>query len=245
MATQVAVVTGATGGIGSAICRALADQGADVVGVARDEAALERVGSDISRSGCRFQAMPADLLAGSVSDVIERAWQWQGGVIVLVNAAGVLLRKPEAEVTVADWDATMGLNARVPFLLMRDLGARMFEAGSGAIVNVTSIAGERVTGAPAPYQASKAALIQLTRFFAKRFAPRVRVNAVGPGYVDTDLSHDWLADPANRSWVAERTPLARLGRADEIAAVTSFLASDGASYITGQHLLVDGGWSVE
>jgi 2-deoxy-D-gluconate 3-dehydrogenase len=125
---------------------------------------------------------------------------------------------------------------------MEVVGHRMAETGAGSIVNVTSIAGEVVTGAPAPYQASKAGLIQLTRYYARRLAPNVRVNAVGPGYVRTDLSADWLNVEENEQWVIDRTMLGRVGQPSDIVGAVLFLASDAARYITGQHLRVDGGW---
>lgn len=136
---------------------------------------------------------------------MEQAWEWQNGVAVLVNAAGLLVRKAEAEADATDWDRTFAVNVRAPYVLMQRLGTMMREAGTGSVVNITSIAGQIVTGAPAPYQASKAALIQLTRFFAARLAPQVRVNAVGPGYVRTELSQDWLAEPANERWAEAHT----------------------------------------
>ncbi len=244
MLTRVAVVTGASRGIGNASALRLAAKGADIVGVARDLGALERLEREVTGLGRRFLALGADLATLDGTAVAGHAWDWQGRVDILVNAAGVLIRKPEADVDLADWDLTFALNVRAPFLLIRDLGTRMLERGSGSIVNVASIAGERVTGAPAPYQASKAALIQLTRFYANRLAPHVRVNAVGPGYVDTDLSKNWLAVPENRKWVEGRTPLGRVATPEDVAGAVAFLVSDEAAYITGQHLLVDGGWSV-
>jgi NAD(P)-dependent dehydrogenase (short-subunit alcohol dehydrogenase family) len=238
------MVTGASRGIGRAIALRLAQGGSNVIGVSRDGRALAELGVEVEARGRQFIAIEADLSDGSeLSEAVESAWAWRGSVDVLVNAAGVLIRKPEVETSVAEWDQTIAINVRAPFLLIRDVGQRMYDAGRGAIVNVTSIAGERVTGAPAPYQASKAALIQLTRFFAVKLAPHVRVNAVGPGYVRTELSADWLANRENEMWVESRTPLGRIAIPGDIAAPVAFLASDEARYITGQHLLVDGGWS--
>jgi 2-deoxy-D-gluconate 3-dehydrogenase len=244
MLTRVAVVTGASRGIGKAIALRLAADGADIVGVARDLGALDQLDRRVTSLGRRFLALGTDLATPEGTGAAGHAWEWQGRVDILVNAAGVLVRKPEAEVDVADWDLTFALNVRAPFLLIQDLGTRMFDRGSGSIVNVASIAGERVTGAPAPYQASKAAVIHLTRFYARRLAPHVRVNAVGPGYVDTDLSKNWLAVPENREWVEGRTPLGRIATPEDVAGPVAFLVSDEAAYITGQHLLVDGGWSI-
>lgn len=240
-----AVVTGASRGIGRAVALALAAAGCDVVGVARDGEALGAVGTAVERHGRQYLPISADLAtAQGALEVVDRAWAWKGGVGILVNAAGILVRKPEQEITVDEFDVTLATNVRAPFLLTRGLGALMYELGAGAIVNVASIAGERVTGAPAPYQVSKAALIQMTRYFAKALAPRVRVNAVGPGYVHTELSRSWLKNPDNERWVIERTPLGRIAKPDDVVGPILFLASSDAGYVTGQHLLVDGGWSI-
>ena len=245
MLAGVALVTGASRGIGRAIALALASEGADLVGVGRDQEGLVRLEREIGKLGRRFLALAVDLSQpGAPADVAERAWEWQGGLGMLVNAAGILIRKPEAELTTEEFDRTFALNVRAPFLLLEDVGSRMYESAGGSVVNVASIAGEIVTGAPAAYQASKAALIQLTRFYAKKLAPKVRVNAVGPGYVRTDLSREWLAIPENEGWVVGHTPAGRVATPDDIAGPVAFLLSEKASYITGQHVLVDGGWSV-
>jgi len=245
MVAGVAVVTGASRGIGRAIAIRLATDGTDIVAIARDVDAMRPLGEEIRGIGRDFLPLEADLTdPARAAAVVEDSWEWRGQVDILVNAAGMLIRKPEAEITAREWDLTFALNLRAPFLLIQQIGGRMYEAGGGAIVSVASIAGERVTGAPAPYQASKAALIQLTRFFAKRLAPRVRVNAVGPGYVRTDLSQAWLAVPENEAWVKSRTPMGRIATPEEVAGPVAFLASNEAAYITGQHLLVDGGWSI-
>ena len=245
MLAGVALVTGASRGIGRAIALALASEGADLVGVGRDQEGLVRLELEIGGLGRRFLALATDLSQpGAAADVAERAWEWQGELTMLVNAAGILIRKPEAELTAEEFDRTFALNVRAPFSLLEAIGSRMYESAGGSVVNVASIAGEIVTGAPAPYQASKAALIQLTRFYAKKLAPKVRVNAVGPGYVRTDLSREWLAIPENEGWVVGHTPAGRVATPEDIAGPVAFLLSENASYITGQHVLVDGGWSV-
>jgi NAD(P)-dependent dehydrogenase (short-subunit alcohol dehydrogenase family) len=241
----IAVVTGASRGIGRAIAVRLATEGADVVGVARSVASLESLGAEIRALGRDFLLVEADLARPEApAQVADEAFRWRGRIDSLVSAAGMLVRKPEADLSIDEWDVTFALNVRAPFALIQHLGPRMYEAGGGAIVSVASIAGERVTGAPAPYQASKAALIQLTRFFAKSLAPRVRVNAVGPGYVFTEFTREWLAVAENQAWVVAHTPLGRVATPEDIVAPVAFLLSEGARYITGQHLLVDGGWSV-
>lgn len=245
MSADIAVVTGASRGIGRAIALKLAEQGADVVGVARDRSGLESLSREVADLGTRFMPLPFDLTEPDApGQVVQRSWDWQGKITTLVNAAGILIRKQEEDITDNDWIATFVLNVRVPQLLMWEFGGRMNGGDGGVIVNVASMAGERVTGAPPHYQASKAALIQLTRYYAERLAPNVRVNAVGPGYVRTELSREWLAVRENEQWVEDRTPMRRVATPEEIAGPVAFLASKEAAYITGHHLLVDGGWSV-
>lgn len=242
----VAVVTGASRGIGRAIAVGLAEAGADVIGVARDAQALDALGADLDRLGCRFQPLPVDLAteAGPL-EAAQQAWAWRGRVDVLVNTAGMIVRSEVPDVSVEQWNAQFALNVRAPFFLTQAIGERMHARGGGAVVNVTSVAAEVTTLAPTVYASSKAALVQMTRVLAVRWAPVVRVNAVGPSYVRTTLNESWLDDDANRGFVLDRTPLGRVGEPADVVGAAVFLASPAASYITGQHLLVDGGWTAQ
>jgi gluconate 5-dehydrogenase len=178
-------------------------------------------------------------------EVTAAAWAWRDGLDVLVNGAGIIVRTEPPEITPEAWDRTFAVNVRGAYFLTQEVGSRMLAGRGGSIVNVASLAGERVTGAAIPYQASKAALIQLTRALAVRWAPRVRVNAVGPGYIRTSLNAAWLDDPGNRAYVEGHTPLGRLGQVEDVTGAVVFLASPAAAYITGQHLRIDGGWSAQ
>jgi NAD(P)-dependent dehydrogenase (short-subunit alcohol dehydrogenase family) len=242
----VALVTGASRGIGRAAALALAEAGYDVVGLARGEADLESLGKEVAAAGRSFLPVAADLTeVERLPDVVAAAWDWRGGLDVLVNVAGVIVRTEPPAVTPEAWDRTFDVNVRGPFFLTQEVGARMLAGRGGSIVNVASLAGEVVTRAAVPYQASKAALIQLTRALAVRWAPRVRVNAVGPGYIRTSLNAAWLDDPDNRAYVEGHTPLGRVGQVEDVAGAVVFLASPAAAYVTGQHLLIDGGWSAQ
>lgn len=241
---RTALVTGASRGIGRAAALALAAAGAEVVTLARTEDALEDLRREIESTGGVCHAVPADLTDGEALDgMVADLWSRHDGIDVLVNTAGMIIRAEPPEVTPDQFDQVFDLNVRATFFLTQAVGSRMFERGAGSVVTVASVAAEVVTRAPVIYQASKAALVQMTRGLAVRWGPHVRVNAVGPGYVATELTEKWLSDPDNRGWVESHTALARVGEVEDIAGVVAFLASPLASYITGQHLIVDGGWS--
>jgi len=241
-----ALVTGASRGIGRAIAVGLAAAGADVAGVARTEPALRALGEEVEALGRAFLWTAADVRDPDAAEsAVERVWRWHGRIDVLVNAAGVIVRNDPPGVTPEEFDTVFDTNVRGTFFLTQAVGARMLEAGGGSIVTVASLAGEVVTGAAVTYQASKAALIQMTRALAVRWAPSVRVNAVGPGYVRTSLNAAWLDDPENLRYVTERTPLGRVGTPEDVVGAVVFLASPASAFVTGQHLLVDGGWSAQ
>ena len=242
---KTVLVTGATRGIGRAIAVAVAEAGADVVGLARTKDSLLDLGHEIESMGRRFLPVVEDL--GDVEAVgraVPVVWDWSGGIDVLINAAGTIIRSEPPDVKPSEWDQIMAVNARGPFFLTQEIGTRMLIDGGGSVVNIASLAAEFVTKASVVYQASKAALVQLTRALAVRWAPDVRVNAVGPGYIRTSLTEQWLADEANLGYVENRTPQGRVGTPDDVVGAVLFLASPASGYITGQHLFVDGGWSV-
>ncbi len=241
---KTVVVTGASRGIGRVIATTLAGAGADIIGVARSKDRLSELSAEITSLGRNFLGLPADLFeVETLSDVVDRAVAWSGHVDGLVNAAGMIVRADPLSISPEQWDEVFAVNVRAPYFLCQHIGRHMLGGGGGSIVNVASLAAEMSTGASVVYSASKAALVRTTTVLAARWAPKVRLNAVGPGYVETTLNTDWLADPANRGFVTDRTPMARLGRSEEVADLVLFLLLPNSGYITGQHILLDGGWS--
>lgn len=241
-AAPVALVTGASRGIGRAAAAALAAAGHDVVGVAREAASLDGLDAEVAGAGRALHRLAGDLTdVAFVEGLADAAARWRGRLDVVVNAAGTIIRRDPPDITAADIDEVLALNVRAPLLVSQSAAPHLAAVG-GCIVNIASLAGETVTRAAVPYQASKAALVQLTRALAVRFGPAVRVNAIGPGYVETDLNRGWLADPEHRGYVERSTALRRVGSTADVAGVVVFLASPAAAYVTGQHIVVDGGW---
>lgn len=243
---RIALVSGASRGIGRAVALGFVRAGADVVGLARSADALDALGVEVEKLGGRFLALQSDVAdADGVAAAVERAWEWRGELSILVNAAGVIIRHDPPGVTTDEFDSVFDTNVRGTFFLTQAVGERMLAGVGGSILTVASLAGEVVTGAAVTYQASKAALIQMTRALAVRWAPQVRVNAVGPGYIRTSLNSEWLDDEDNLRYVLDRTPLDRVGVPEDVVGAAVFLSSPAAAYITGQHVMIDGGWSVQ
>jgi 3alpha(or 20beta)-hydroxysteroid dehydrogenase len=244
-AGRVAVITGGAAGFGKAVAARLLGEGATVVIVDRDEAALAATASELGT----VTAIRADVSREEeVGEYVARAVSEHGRIDAFFNNAGIEGRMaPMTELSVADFDAVMAVNARGVFLGLREVLMVMKPAGGGAIVNTASMAGIR--GAPtfSPYVASKHAVIGLTRCAALEGAPYgIRVNAVAPGHIDTRMARALTAqiDPEHPDEVyqrtAERVPMGRYGTAEEVANLVTWLLSDDASYVSGSTHLIDG-----
>ena len=246
LSDTVAVVTGGTRGIGRAIATGFADAGADVVPTSRTEAAVEDAVADVRDHGASSLVHPTDVTdEDSIRDLFERVEAELGGVDAVVNNAGVnpdaALGTPE-NVDAEAFDFTTDVNLRGAFLCARTAAESLAERG-GTVINVASVGG--LVGLPRqhPYVASKHGLVGLTKSLALDWAPDVRVNALAPGYVRTDLTEELRKNDRLRQSIVDRTPLARFADPEEIAGPAVFLASDAASFVTGECLAVDGGWT--
>ena len=246
---RVAVVTGASSGIGRATAIALARQGAQVVVADLHEEPRDGDGSPtaevIAEAGGQSTFVRCDVSRGAdVARVMGAARERFGGVDVLVNNAGVFIRNAVADVSEDEWDRVMGINLKGYYLASREAIPLMLRRGGGAIVNVGSIHGLIGTGAAATYCASKGAVDNLTRQMAVDYAPKaIRVNSVAPGTIETAMSKPFRDDPEMLAEYRRRTLLPRLGTPADVANAVVFLASDEASFITGHTLVVDGGWT--
>jgi 7-alpha-hydroxysteroid dehydrogenase len=251
MQDRVAIVTGAGKGIGAAIAVAFAEAGADVAILARTESDLQTVAAAIGEHGRRALAIPTDVndlqaLEAAVARTVEEL----GGLDVVVNNAGGWIPTPFLETNVPDLEASFHFNVSSPFELTRLAVPQLLERGGGAILNIGSMAGVHTPRGFVPYGTVKAAMHHMTALMAADLAPKIRVNAIAPGAVETDalgMYLNWLdtKDPTIRREMLAKTHLQRNGTADDIAAAALYLCSDAASWVTGKVLEVDGGYSFE
>ncbi|WP_045234855.1 2-dehydro-3-deoxy-D-gluconate 5-dehydrogenase KduD [Deinococcus pimensis] len=240
---RVALVTGGATGIGAAIAAALARAGADVA-VTSHHAPTRDVAAQVRSHGRRFADLPADL--ATASDVLalpDRVERELGPLDVLVNNAGIIRRHDALSFPDEDFDAVLDVNLRATWHLSRACARSMLRRGHGKIINVASLlafqGGVRVSA----YTASKHAVAGLTKALANEWAARgVNVNALAPGYVDTDNTRALRDDPTRARQILERIPAGRWGRPEDLAGAAVFLASNASDYVHGHLLVVDGGW---
>jgi 2-deoxy-D-gluconate 3-dehydrogenase len=241
---KTVLVTGCRRGIGRTVALTFAEAGADVVGVSATlEADGGEVGREIEARGGSFRGHACDLGDRAAIYRLIDALRESPPIDVLVNNAGTIRRAPAADHADEDWDAVLAVNLTAPFVLTRELGAKMLERGHGKIVFIASLlsfqGGINVPG----YAASKGGMAQLTKALANEWAARgVNVNAVAPGYIETDNTQALQDDPVRSRQILERIPAERWGRPEDVAGAVLFLASPAADYVHGVVLPVDGGW---
>jgi gluconate 5-dehydrogenase len=245
LAGRVALVTGASSGIGRALAAALAEAGARIVLVARRAPALAATRDAIAAAGGEAAVLPCNLedrdaidaCAAAASDVF-------GAPDIVVNAAGVNIRKPMLEITPDDWDRTLRLNLDAPFFLSQQLVPAMLERGWGRIINIASLQSIRAFANSGAYGASKSGLAQLTRAQAEAWSGGgVNANAIAPGFFATPLTAAVASDPVKWQANAARTFIGRNGELPDLAGTAIYLASRASDYVTGQTIFVDGGFS--
>ncbi len=239
---QTVLITGASRGIGAACARLFAQAGADIVGVATSQTSLAGIKAEVEAMGRTFLGVDAQL--GDRSQVYAVAWALADRLPdAVVHCAGINRRAPVGEFPDSDWDEVLAVNLTAPFILTRELGRRMVERGSGKVVFLASMLSFQGGFTIPAYAASKGGIAQLTKSFANEWAAKgVNVNAVAPGYVDSDMNQALLANPERLRQISERIPAGRWAQPDEIASAVLFLCSPAASYLHGAVLSVDGGW---
>jgi NAD(P)-dependent dehydrogenase (short-subunit alcohol dehydrogenase family) len=244
---RVAVITGASQGLGKQMAEALAEAGAAVVLVARHRERLESVRAGIAARGGKASAVVADIsVEGDVARLAEQAGREVGAPDILINNAGVNLRKPIHEFTLEEWRGVMRTNLDGPFLCARAFVPGMIEKRFGRVLNVTSTMAHVSLPGRSAYSTSKFGLLGMTKALALELAPYgITVNGISPGPFPTDLNTVLMQDPVRMAEFTAKIPLGRWGKLEEIGALAVFLCSDAAGFITGTDILIDGGWTAQ
>jgi NAD(P)-dependent dehydrogenase (short-subunit alcohol dehydrogenase family) len=245
VANQIVLVSGGSRGIGLAIARGFVDGGATVVITGRERQTLDAAARELASQGGTVHVQVCDV---ALPDDIRRTVDWLldefGKCDTLVNVAGVNRRKPALDVTVEDYDFILDINLKGAFLFSQAVGRHMVERGQGSQINIASLNTDRPLSNVMPYAVSKAGIAHLTRSLALEWGPRgVRVNAIAPGFIVTDLTRKLWSHDKMKEWGLANTPLRRLGQPEDMVGTAVFLASPAASFLTGQIIYVDGGFT--
>lgn len=242
---QVVLVSGGSRGIGRTLAEAFAERGATVIITGRHFAALDQTAHEIGARGGKMRSIVCDVAKpDDIRALVHRTLADHERIDTLINVAGVNRRKPALDVSEDDYDFILDINLKGAFLLSQEVGRHMVARGGGAQINVSSLNNDRPLIGVAPYAMSKAALGHMTRGLAAEWGGHgVRVNAIAPGFILTDLTKKLWSHPHMQAWSEANTPLRRLGVPDDLIGAAVFLASRASAFMTGQILYVDGGFS--
>ena len=241
---KMSLVTGGSKGIGFGIAKALAEAGSDITLVARDFDTLDQAREELVKTGRRIHTCSFDMSkVESIDDMFDGIVKDTGGVDILVNNAGATRRGPAEKISNEDWNFVLNLDVTSVFFLCRAFARRRIKDNQkGKIINIASLMSETVREDNAPYAASKGAIRQLTKALAVDWAKYdINVNAIGPGFIQTDLTRPLWEDKSFDKWLKWKTPQARWGKPEDLGNAAVYLASEASDFVTGQTLYVDGG----
>ena len=241
---KVSLVTGASRGLGRAYALTLAHAGSDLIIISRNKKELQSLKNELSRAGTKIHVLPGDISnLREIPGLVQRSVEEFGRIDILINNAGRNIRKPILELTEEDLKNVIDLNLMSVFLMSQHVGRQMIQQGGGKIIMVASLSS--FIGLPniSIYGASKGGIVSLTKAFATEWAKhRINVNAIAPGYFETEMTSALFKDKKKLDWILSRIPLGRTGAPEDLAGVLLFLASSASDYVTGQVIAVDGGW---
>lgn len=242
---QVVLVSGGSRGIGRAIAAGFASRGASVIITGRKGKSLGAIASDLSELGSPVRGIACDVAdTEQIESLVDEVIQEYGRIDTLINVAGVNRRKPALDITLEDYDFVLDVNLKGAFFLSQTVGRHMIERARGSQINIASLNSDRPLKDVAPYAMSKAAIAHMTRSLALEWGPLgVRVNALAPGFILTDLTRQLWSDKDMQAWGKANTPQGRLGRPEDMIGTAVFLASPASEFLTGQVLYVDGGFT--
>jgi 2-deoxy-D-gluconate 3-dehydrogenase len=241
---KVAIVTGGGRGLGKGMAIALANAGADVALISRTESELNQVVKEIQRAGGRASAHPADISkVEKIQDLVQAIHKDKGQIDILVNTAGFIIRKAALEFTLDDWESQVDVNLKAAYFMAQAVGRIMKEQGRGKIINIGSLFSFiGIQNAPA-YGITRTGIVSMTRSLAIEWAKyHINVNTIAPGYYQTKQTAPLFSDEKRREWILSRIPWGRVGLPEDLAGAVVFLTSSASDYVTGQTLVVDGGW---
>ena len=244
--SKVAIITGASRGLGRAMACALGEAGADVALVARDLSTLKILESDLASSGIQTLLISADLSDKKEPQrIVEEVLSWKNNIDILVNNAGTVVRSSAVDISEDDWEKVIGLNLNGAFRMAQAVARVMVKQESGKIINIGSV--NSVLGAREviSYAASKGGILQVTRAMASELAGKgIQVNCILPGYFETDLTKGLQNDEPRYEMIRRRTPAGRWGQPEDLSGAVVYLASQASDYVTGSTLTVDGGFII-
>jgi gluconate 5-dehydrogenase len=243
LAGKTAMVTGSSRGLGFAMAQGLAEAGAAVILNGTNVQRLKDAAADLAAAGHAVSILPFDVTDEAAIEAAFSTLDAQGTIVdILVNNAGIQLRKPMLELSRGEWQGVLDTNLTSAFLVGRAAASRMVARGRGKIINIGSLTSELGRATVTPYAVAKGGIKMLTRQMAAEWASHgIGANAIGPGYIETDLNKALIGNPEFSGWVQKRTPAGRWGRPSELVGTAVFLASAASDFVNGQMIFVDGG----
>ena len=245
VADQVTLVSGGTRGIGRALAEGFAQRGSNVIITGREQAATERAAAEIDTGSGQVTPFACDVAKPEqIEPLVAHIDKQFGRIDTLINVAGINRRKPALEVSESDYDAIVDVNLKGAFLLSQSVARVMLREGGGSQINIASLNTDRPLRNVLPYAVSKAGMSSMTRALALEWGPQgIRVNALAPGFILTDLTRELWSDETMQNWGLEHTPQRRLGVPEDMLGTAIFLASAASGFLTGQTIFVDGGFT--